>query len=125
MTGNSGEDETVMCGSIDSNMSTCQRPGCRSFGTGTFANGMLRSGCVLPTCRGGGAHVKEGKNKECGCKGCVEKEQNEEGDFLVFLNSGDEAGDEESEEEQDEGRHRFDWRHHQEPQAHREASEAR
>ena len=50
-----------------------QRPGCKSFGTGFDANGMLRSGCIYRSVDG--VHVGEGRGRECICASCAEKKR--------------------------------------------------
>ena len=58
----------VICGSAAGPMSTCQRPGCQSFGTGYKPDGTLRSSCIFHCING--AHVGDGEGQDCICESC-------------------------------------------------------
>ena len=62
--------DSRICGNAGNSMSTCARPGCRSFGTGCYANGMLRSGCAY-WLNPSGAHVGVAAGCDCACWDCI------------------------------------------------------
>ena len=61
----------VRCGSPEGNFSTCQRPGCISFGTGDKW-GFLNSSCIFLSHEG--SHWGEGTNHHCCCYTCALRE---------------------------------------------------
>ena len=62
-------DERI-CGNPGNTMSTCQRRGCQSFGTGEYKNGILRSGCAY-WADPNGVHVGVATSCECACRACI------------------------------------------------------
>ena len=66
------EVRTVQCGGVEGSMSSCQRPGCKSWGKMT-ACGSLKSACIFRVPEGHGHHVGDGSRKDCACLDCAER----------------------------------------------------
>ena len=66
------EVRTVQCGGEEGPMSSCQRPGCKSWGKLT-ACGSLKSACIFRVPEGHGHHVGDGSRKDCACLDCAKR----------------------------------------------------